>query len=54
MPNRRACRIAAYTTGDVSETDQHDTYIEWFITTGSAFRAAVGPCAPLVVAALAE
>jgi hypothetical protein len=53
LPNRRACRIAAYGEGDVVSVDDHDAYVDWFIETGIRFRQALEPyasIAPLPVA----
>jgi len=41
LPDRRACRIADYTTGDVTVTDQHGHYIAWFLDCGERLRAAL-------------
>jgi hypothetical protein len=41
LPGRRACRIADYTDGDVTNTDQHDAYIDWFFETGNRLREAL-------------
>jgi hypothetical protein len=34
LPTRRACRIADYAKGDVTNTDQHNAYIDWFLRYG--------------------
>ena len=31
LENRRACRVASYTTGDVANTDEHYTYVRWML-----------------------
>jgi hypothetical protein len=31
LPDRRACRIADYSDGDVTNGDEFDHYIDWFI-----------------------
>lgn len=41
LPERRACRIAAYGEGDVTDEDQFDRYIEWFFETGTLMRNAM-------------
>jgi Domain of unknown function (DUF4268)/TIR domain len=41
LPGRRACRIADYADGDVSNTDQHDAYIDWFFDAGIRLRGAL-------------
>jgi len=44
LPNRRACRIADYAPGDVSNVDNHDEYISWFLDSLGRFRSALeGP-----------
>jgi hypothetical protein len=48
LPNRRACRIAVYGTGDVSHGDEHDQYIDWFLDTGTRLRAAISAVVDLV------
>jgi len=50
LPNRRACRIAAYSIGDVLNGGEFDNYIDWFFDTGSRLRAAIDSVAPLVLA----
>jgi hypothetical protein len=45
LPGRRASRIVTYTPGDVTRVDEHDSYIEWFISTGTRLRAALDPYA---------
>ncbi len=45
LPSRRACRIADYGDGDVSNEDQFDAYIDWFFATGTRLRAALGAAA---------
>lgn len=40
---RRACRIAVYRDGDVLDTEQHDSYIDWFFDTNARLRAALEP-----------
>jgi hypothetical protein len=43
LPGRRACRIADYAKGDVTNMDQHNAYIDWFFDTGSRLRRALAP-----------
>jgi hypothetical protein len=45
LPDKRACRIADYGHGDVSNGDQTDHYIDWFFDTGSRLRAAIDAAA---------
>jgi hypothetical protein len=52
LPNRRACRIAVYAPGDVTQSASYEEYISWFIEVGTRFRAALAPYAPAVAAAL--
>jgi len=54
LPNRRACRIAVYSSGDVTQSDSYEDYIDWFIDVGTRFRAALDPYAPAVAAALSS
>lgn len=41
LEGRRACRIADYTPGDVSESERHDEFIAWLIDSGERLRRAV-------------
>lgn len=41
LPNRRACRLADYTAGDVTDGDAFEQYIDWFFDTGTRLRAAI-------------
>jgi hypothetical protein len=41
LPGKRACRITDYTTGDILDSDAFDTYIDWFIDTGTRLRSAI-------------
>jgi len=45
LPARRACRIADYGDGEVSNGDQFDAYIDWFFDTGTRLRSALGAAA---------
>jgi hypothetical protein len=47
LPNRRACRIAAYRDGcRVADVDRHEEFIDWFLTAGSALRRAIASAPP--------
>ena len=41
LEGKRACRIADYGAGDVSNVEQHDAYIDWFFERGQRFRRAI-------------
>jgi hypothetical protein len=41
LPSRQACRVGDYTEGDVTQTERHDEYIEWFLDAGERFRRAM-------------
>jgi hypothetical protein len=43
LEGRRASRIAAYGTGDITEVDQYDEYLDWFVSTFERLRAALDP-----------
>ena len=43
LEGRRASRIACYGSGDVTEVDKHDQYIDWFLTTFERLRGALDP-----------
>jgi hypothetical protein len=45
LSGKRACRIADYGQGDVSNGDQFDEYIDWFFDTGTRLRTAIGAAA---------
>ncbi len=45
LPGKRACRIADYGQGDVSNGDRFDEYVDWFFDTGTRLRAAIGAAA---------
>lgn len=51
LPRKRACRVAAYAPGSVTDADSHADYIAWFIDTGTRLRSALGACAAAVNAA---
>jgi hypothetical protein len=44
LPERRACRIAAYKDDSCSvlDTDRHEEFIDWLLNTGAQFRSALG------------
>ncbi|MFA9430750.1 DUF4268 domain-containing protein [Egicoccus sp. AB-alg2] len=48
LPGKRACRVADYGDGDVTNGDLHDEYIDWFFDTGRRLRAAVDSVAPSI------
>jgi len=54
LPDRRASRIADYTDGDVTDTDAHDRFIDWFFDSGARLRQAIDAVAPEVTAGLAD
>jgi hypothetical protein len=41
LPGKRACRIADYRDGDVTNGDAFDAYIDWFFDAGTRFRNAI-------------
>lgn len=41
LPGRKACRVADYGEGDVTQTERHDEYIDWFLDAGERFRRAM-------------
>jgi hypothetical protein len=43
LEGRRASRIAAYRDGDVADVDDHDEYIDWFVSTFARLRSALDP-----------
>ena len=45
LPDKRACRIAGYSNGDVTNADEFDAYITWFFETGTRLRNAIGAAA---------
>lgn len=51
LPGKRACRVAAYAPGSVTETESHDDYIAWFMDAGTRLRAGLSACAAAVNAA---
>ena len=51
LPDRRASRIADYAEGDVSNTELHDQYIDWFFDSGQRLRLAIDAVAGEINAA---
>ena len=49
IEGKRASRIATYMSGDVSQVDRHDDFIEWLITSLERLRAALDPHAPEIL-----
>jgi hypothetical protein len=43
LPGKRACRVADYTSGLVTEPERHDAFLDWFIATGDRLRRALEP-----------
>jgi hypothetical protein len=41
LPAKRACRVADYADGDVTDTGRHDEFIAWFIDAGERLRRAL-------------
>ena len=54
LPDRRASRVADYADGDVSQTESHDRFIDWFFESGARLRAAIEAVAAEVTATLAD
>ena len=54
LPGKRACRLAAYAPGSVTEIESHNDYIAWFIDAGTRLRAALSACAAAVNAVTAS
>ncbi len=52
LPTRKASRIAIYSSGDVTQSDAYNDYIEWFIQASTRLREALAPCASTAMAAL--
>jgi hypothetical protein len=52
LPSRRASRIAAYTDGDVLDTDRHEEFITWFLNAQVRLRRAIDHVIPQVRAEL--
>ena len=42
LPNRRGCRIADHAIGDVTNEEQWNEYIRWFLDAGIRLRRALG------------
>jgi hypothetical protein len=45
LPDRRACRVADYTSGDVKDEDASDVHIDWFFDSGARLRKAMAAAA---------
>jgi hypothetical protein len=41
LPSRQACRVGDYTDGDVTQTERHEAFIDWFLDAGERFRRAM-------------
>lgn len=54
LPERRASRIAAYSEGDVSNTELHDHYIDWFFDPETRLRKAIETVVPRIRAGFGE
>ena len=50
LPERRASRIADYSSGDVLDVEGHDRFIDWFFDAGARLRDAVDTVASEVQA----
>jgi Domain of unknown function (DUF4268) len=50
LQGRRACRIADHTTGDVTDAEHHDRYIDWFLDTIPRWSAGIDLVRPALVA----
>jgi hypothetical protein len=47
LPGKKACRVADYAEGDVTQTERFDEFIEWFLDAGTRFRRAMAvACVP--------
>jgi hypothetical protein len=47
LPERRACRVADYRDdADVTDTDRHDEFIDWFFDAGERLRRALAVLPP--------
>jgi hypothetical protein len=54
LPGRRACRIAEYGNGDVTNGSSYDDYIDWFFDAGVRLRTAISAVAPKIKLSLAS
>lgn len=45
LPDKRASRVADYTSGDITNRDGWDSYIDWFFDTGQRLRQAINEAA---------
>jgi hypothetical protein len=48
LPGKQACRIADYGQGDAADTDEHETYIDWFLDSQERLRIALGAVGTLI------
>lgn len=46
LPDRRASRVAAYASGDVTNIGDHEMYIDWFFDSGARLRATISGLVP--------
>ncbi|MGB2756598.1 MAG: DUF4268 domain-containing protein [Acidimicrobiia bacterium] len=46
LPGKKACRIAAYTSGDVLNEAEYEQYIDWFFDISARLRSSLGPFVP--------
>ncbi|HEU4571402.1 MAG TPA: DUF4268 domain-containing protein, partial [Candidatus Limnocylindrales bacterium] len=42
LPDKSVCRIATYTDGEITQTSEHERFVDWFIDTGDRLRRALG------------
>lgn len=42
LPGKQACRITDYAEGDAANTEEHDSYIDWFLESSERLRKAIG------------
>lgn len=41
IEGKKACRIADYLDGHITDTQRHDEFIDWFVDTGQRWRRAL-------------
>jgi hypothetical protein len=41
LQGRKSCRVADYAEGDVTQTERHEKFIDWFLDAGERFRRAM-------------
>jgi hypothetical protein len=46
LPTRRACKIAEYSVGEVTNVGAHEAYIDWFFDCGERFRRVLDSVEP--------